>query len=93
VIEIGFGERQRFLDPQSGAPEDHGQATQASPVQLIPGLAHDGDDLLDFGRIGGIAETLVSRGSASVEARHRRRRTASTSAIKQQFGHGPSSGS
>jgi len=48
---------------------------------------------LDFGWIGGIAKTLVSRGSAGVEAWHRRRRTASTSAIKQQFGHGPSSGS
>ena len=53
VIEIGFGERQRFLDPQSGAPEVHGQATQASPVQVIPGLAHDGDELLDLGGSGG----------------------------------------
>jgi hypothetical protein len=28
VIEIAFGERQRFLDTQPGAPKDHDQATQ-----------------------------------------------------------------
>ena len=27
VIEIRFGKRQRFLDAQPGAPEDHDQAT------------------------------------------------------------------
>jgi len=27
VIEIGFGERQRFLDAQAGSPEDQDQAT------------------------------------------------------------------
>jgi hypothetical protein len=31
LIEIGFGEREHFLDAQSGAPEDHDQATDMSP--------------------------------------------------------------
>jgi hypothetical protein len=30
IIEIGLGERQRFLDASPGAPEDHDQAAQAS---------------------------------------------------------------
>ncbi len=40
-----------------------------------------------------ILQTLVSRRSAGVKPRHRRRRTASTGAIEQQLGHDPSSGS
>jgi hypothetical protein len=89
VIEIAFGERQRFLDTQPGAPKDHDQAAQASPMCVVPGRAHDGDDLLDGRWIGGISETLVPRGSAGVEAGHRRGRSAATSAVEQQqqFGH------
>jgi hypothetical protein len=93
VIEIGFGERKRFPDSQPGPPKDDDQATQASAVRVVSGCAHDGDDLLNFGRIRGIAETLVSRRSTSVEARHGSRRSASTSAVKEHLGHGPSSGS
>src|SRR5215207_6958374 len=62
VVEMGFGEGQRFLDAQPGPPEDDDQATQASPVRAVAGRAHDGDDLLNFGRIGGIAETLFRGG-------------------------------
>src|SRR5687768_7129353 len=65
------------------------QATQASAVRVVAGRAHDGDDLLDFGRIGGIAETLVARGSTGMEAGHGRRRPASTSTVKQHLGHRP----
>jgi hypothetical protein len=54
MIEIGLGERQRFLYAQPGAPEDHDQAAQASPVHIISRRAHDGDDLFDPGRVGGI---------------------------------------
>lgn len=59
----------------------------------VTGGAHDGDDLLDPWRVGGIAEALVSRRSAGVEAGHGRRRSPSAGVIKQHFGHGPSSGS
>ena len=53
VIEIGFCQRQCFLDPQPGAPEDHDQATQASPVRVVAGGAHDGDNLLTLGGSAG----------------------------------------
>ena len=62
LIEIDFGERQRFLDAQPGTPEDHDQATQASPVRVVAGRAHDGDDLLDLGRIGGILHLPAATG-------------------------------
>ena len=62
-------------------------------MRVVASLAHDGDDLPNFGRIGGVAKTLVSRRSPSVEAGHGRRRSTSTSAVKQHLGHGPSSGS
>ncbi|MEA2361282.1 MAG: hypothetical protein QOD71_427 [Thermoleophilaceae bacterium] len=93
VIKIGFYERQRLLNAQAGAPEDHDQATQPLAVRGIASLAHDGDNLLDSGRIGRIAETLVSRRSTCMEAGHGRRRAASTGAVKQYLGHDPSSGS
>jgi hypothetical protein len=38
VIEIALDERQRFLDAQPRAPEDHDQATQASPVRVVPAV-------------------------------------------------------
>jgi len=62
-------------------------------VRAVAGHAHDGDDLFDFGRIGGIAEALVARRSAGMEAGHRCWRSASTSAVKRHVGHRPSSGS
>jgi len=60
---------------------------------VVASRAHDGDDLLDFGRVGGIAKTLISRRPTNMEAGHRCRRSASTSAVKQHLGHCPSSGS
>jgi hypothetical protein len=61
LIEIGLGERQRFLDPQSGAPEDHDQAAQSTAVCPVTGRARDGDDLLDLGWMGGVPQALVAR--------------------------------
>ena len=50
--------------------------------------AHDGDDLFDLGRIGGVALALVARRSTGMESRHRRRRWTSTGAV-ELFGHDP----
>jgi hypothetical protein len=50
---MGFGEGQRFLDAQPGPPEDHDQATQASPVCAVAGRPQDGDDLLNLGGSAG----------------------------------------
>jgi hypothetical protein len=62
-------------------------------VCVVAGGSHDGDDLLDLGRIGRIAQPLVARRMTGVEAWHRRRRSTSTGTVEQQLGHGPSSGS
>jgi len=59
-------------------------------MRAVTGGAHDGDDLLDLGWIGGIPEALVARRSAGVESRHRCGRSASTGAVEQQLGHDPS---
>jgi hypothetical protein len=67
---------------QSTTIRPHPQA-----VGRAAGLAHDGDDLLDCGRIGGIATAFVARRAAGVEARHRRRRSAMASGIEQHRGH------
>jgi len=82
IVQPGTTRRLRAREPRSS----HVGVARARR----PGPAHDRNDLLNLGRIRGIAEALVSRRAAGVEARHRRRRSASTSAIKQQFGHGPS---
>ena len=72
-VEVGLGERERFVDAQPGAPEHDDQPAYPQAVRRGAGLSHDGDDLLDGGWIGGIAAALVARRSAGVEARHRGR--------------------
>jgi hypothetical protein len=59
-------------------------------MRTVAGGAHDGDDLLDLGRIGRIPQSLVVRRTAGVESRHRCRRATSASAVEQQLGHDPS---
>ena len=93
LIEIGLSERERLVDAQPGAPENHDQAAQPAAVIAVTGRAHDGDDLLDLGRIGGVPQTLVARRATGVESRHRRRRSTTTRAIEQQLRHDLSSGS
>jgi hypothetical protein len=51
VIQIGSGARERFLDAQPGAPQDHDQAAEPA-VWPLAGSAHDGDDLLHLRWIG-----------------------------------------
>ncbi len=93
LIEVGFSERERFLDAQAGTPQDYDQASQPLPMRAVAGCAHHGDDLLDCGRIGRVAQALVAWWTPRVEPRQRRRRTTSTGTIEQRLGHDPSSGS
>jgi hypothetical protein len=93
VIEIALGERERLLDAQTRSPHAHDQPAQPAAVRAVAGGAHDGDDLLDLGRVSGVAQTLVSRRVTCVESRQRRRRSTSTGTIEQRLGHDPSSGS
>jgi hypothetical protein len=82
LIEIAFGELERFPDPEPGPSQDYDEAAKAPAVGLVPGGAHDGDDLLDLWWVGGVAQTLVARRSADVETRHGRGRSTSTSAVE-----------
>jgi len=70
AVEIGLRERERFADPESGAPEQHEQRPEAQTVRSLAGDAHDGDDLFDRGWIGRVAHALVARRSAVVVAGH-----------------------
>jgi hypothetical protein len=72
-VEVSLAEGERFVDAQPGAPEDHDQTAHPEAVRRGAGLSHDGDDLLDGRRIGGIATPLAARRAAAVEARHRGR--------------------
>jgi hypothetical protein len=62
-------------------------------VTTVASRAHDGDNLFDCGRVGGIANALVARRTAGAESRHRRRRATASSSVEQQLGHDASSGS
>jgi hypothetical protein len=70
-IQVGFGERERLVDPQAGAPEYDDQGAQPAPVDAVAGVAHHRDDLLDRRRIGRVADPLVARRAAGVEFRPR----------------------
>ena len=58
----GLGERERVLDPQPGAPQHDDQSVDAMAVAIVPGLAHDRDDLIDRRRVRRVGLTLVARG-------------------------------
>ena len=81
-VEVGLGERERFVDPQAGAPEHDDQPAQPLAVQRVAGGAHDRDDLLDRRRIGRVAHALVARRAAGVEAGHRRWRATAAGGIE-----------
>jgi hypothetical protein len=71
-VEVGFAQRERFVDAQSRAPEHDDQPTQPPAVMTVAGLAHDSDNLGDRRRISRIAAALVARRTARVESRHGR---------------------
>jgi hypothetical protein len=73
LIEIGLGKRERLVDAQPCAPQDHDQPAQSTAVRTVTGPAHDGDDLLHFGWIGGVPQTLVAGRTTGMKARHGRR--------------------
>jgi hypothetical protein len=69
------------------SPARHGptiKAAQPTAVRTVAGRAHGGDDLLALRRIGGIPDALVARRPAVMKTGHRRRRSASTGAVKSQ---------
>jgi hypothetical protein len=86
-VEVVFCERERFVNAESAAPEHDDQRAHTPPVEALHGEAHDGDDLLDGRRVGGIELALVARRAPGVIARQGRRRTAPTGGI-ENYGHG-----
>src|SRR6516164_4175221 len=54
-------------------------------VAVMAGLAHDRDDLIDRRRVGGVALALVTRRDPCAEARHGRRRAATSGSVKQRL--------
>jgi hypothetical protein len=73
AVQVALLEVERFADPQPGAPEQDDQGAEALPVGAISDGTHHGDDLLDDRRVGRVVLAFVSRRSAVVIARHRRR--------------------
>ena len=47
------------MDPQAGAPEHDDHGVEAMAVASTRSLAHDRHDLIDRGRVGGVAPALV----------------------------------
>jgi hypothetical protein len=91
-LEVVLGEGERLGDAQPGAPEQHDQRPHAGAMDPVAGLAHDGDDLLDRGRIGRVAQSLVARRASGEVAGQGDRRAAATGGVQQQrCGHGLSS--
>ena len=54
-------ERERFGDPEPGAPEEDDQSTEPHALHAVPGGSHHRDDLLDARRIRRVAKTFVAR--------------------------------
>ncbi|MHB8695788.1 MAG: hypothetical protein ACYDHH_31610 [Solirubrobacteraceae bacterium] len=58
-VEVGLGQRQRFLNPKPGTPQHHDQRAEPTPVPVLPGLAHHANDLVDRWGIGWVALPFV----------------------------------
>jgi hypothetical protein len=88
AVEIALGQCQRLADAQAGAPEHDHERSRPQAVGCVAGDAHDGHDLLDGGRIGRITQTLITRRSAAVAARHGRRGPTTAGSVEQdRIGH------
>jgi len=71
LVEVRLAQVECFGDAQPGAPEHDDQPARTVAVCAWASVAHDGDDLLNPGRVGRVAQALVARGTAGVVARHR----------------------
>jgi hypothetical protein len=58
LVEVALGQGERFADPQPGAPKHDDHPAESDPIWMIACGAHDGDDLLDSGRVRRIAQAL-----------------------------------
>ena len=65
-------ERERFVDPQSGAPKQHIERSESVTVGAVTDRAHHSDDRFDRRRIGRVLLAFVSGRTASSVAGHGR---------------------
>jgi len=86
-LEIGLGERQRLVDPQSSPPKDHDERADPCAVHACAGSTHDRDDLLDPRWISGKAPALIARHAPAPIPRHRRGRATATGCVEQLDWH------
>jgi hypothetical protein len=61
VIEVCLGQRERFVDTQTGAPAHDDQPAQPVAMRAVPRRADDGGDLLNRRWVGRLAKALVAR--------------------------------
>jgi hypothetical protein len=83
-VQVVLGDGERLVDAQPGAPEQHDDGPHAGAVDAVAGLAHDGDDLLDGGRIGRVAQPLVARRAPGEVAGHGDRRATAAGGVQQR---------
>jgi hypothetical protein len=55
-IEVGLGQRERFLDPKPTTPQHHEQSPKPQPVPIRWCSRHHGNDLVHHGRIGRVED-------------------------------------
>jgi hypothetical protein len=82
-VEVVLGERERFVDAQTGAPEHDDHRAQPEPVTIVGGVAHHANDLVDSGQVRRVQHALVARWAAGVVAGHRRRRATAAGRVQQ----------
>ena len=88
VLKVVLSQRERRANAQTAAPEHDDQRAQAPPVAVLPGEAHDRDDLLDRRRVGWIELALIARRTPRVIARQGRGRAVLWPAESRTYGHG-----
>lgn len=82
-FEVGLAQDECFVDPQTGAPQDHDQRADSVAVKTGAGGPHHGDDLLDPGRVGRVAPSFVARDEPATVAGERGRRSTTACSIEQ----------
>jgi hypothetical protein len=86
-VEVAPLKRERFADPQSGAPQQDDQRAEPVTVGAVIDRAHDRDDLFDRRRICRVLLALVAWRAPYVIAGHGRWRAAVSGDIQQHGFH------
>ena len=83
LVQVRLGQRERLMDPQTGSPQHNDHPPHPPTVTTVCGVAHEGDDLIDRGRIRRVPVALVRWDPAGAMGGHRRRRARATGGVQQ----------